>query len=204
MIDKIQAFPSEIYFFKNRGALNNSKLLDAIYSIQAEDTTGLKKSNIGGWHSHEYLFQDYRFKELIEFIHISFKEVLKDNNYRDKVIGEVDATWAIINRYNNFNVGHVHPNTDWSCCYYPKIPKGDSGKIVFKDPRIAKTMIDHAHLLENYNSVAQHRVLAIEPIEEELIIFPAWLEHEVHPNNTKEDRVAIASNIVLTNYANQY
>lgn len=196
--EKMTAFPSEIYLFRNDGTVDNEQVVRAIYSLREQDPEGVHKSNMGGgWHSNEYLFQDPRFEKLMMFISTCFKMVLEDNNYKKEVVGDIDASWAIVNKHASFNVAHVHANTDWSCCFYPRMPAGDPGRIVFKDPRSAKSMVDHSKYLDNYDSLAQHSVLALTPYEEELVIFPAWLEHEVHPNNTNEDRIALACNIQL-------
>ena len=41
--------------------------------------------------------------------------------------------WAIINKKNNFNIMHTHPNCNLSAAYYVKAPK-DSGKFTIENP----------------------------------------------------------------------
>ena len=38
-------------------------------------------------------------------------------------------------------------------------------------------------------------VWEIEPVENRLLIFPSWLEHQVLPNITQKDRISLSFNI---------
>ena len=54
---------------------------------------------------------------------------IKDKNIRLKEM------WAIINKKNNFNVIHTHPNCYLSAAYYVKAPK-NCGSFFIENPNI--------------------------------------------------------------------
>ena len=39
--------------------------------------------------------------------------------------------------------------------------------------------------------------VSVDPVDNQLIIFPAWIQHMVEPNMSEEDRVSIAFNIEI-------
>ena len=53
----------------------------------------------------------------------------------DKVI--CSEMWAIINKKDNFNIRHTHPNCNLSAAYYVKAPK-DCGKFTIENEKIVK------------------------------------------------------------------
>jgi uncharacterized protein (TIGR02466 family) len=55
------------------------------------------------------------------------------------------------------------------------------------------------HMVESYNTFSS-ATYTINPVEGKLIIFPAWLEHEVLPTNTDEERISISFNSYGPNY----
>ena len=139
--ETIKLFPEPIfkYQFENYKKINN-ELEKYIYKLYEEDNNGLERSNRGGWHSKNFRLaekdsiqqkfaiqvQDYILKT---FQSLGWK--IKDKNIRIKEM------WAIINKKNDFNVIHTHPNCYLSAAYYVKAPK-DCGNFKVESPNIAK------------------------------------------------------------------
>ena len=44
----------------------------------------------------------------------------------------------------------------------------------------------------------------IEPKENMLLYFPGWLEHEVEPNNSNEERISISFNLIRKEDVDRY
>jgi len=90
--------------------------------------------------------------------------------------------WANINKKYSHNRNHTHPGALWSGVYYIQCPK-ESGRIWFTDPRGEAHMI-----LPRYRERPPFtwREVYYEPLPGRLLIFPAWLVHEVEPNLNKE------------------
>ena len=191
----IKLFPEPIfkYQFENYRKINN-ELEKYIYNLYKEDNSGLKRSNRGGWHSKNFRLaekdsiqqkfalqvQDYILKS---FQNLGWKT--KDKNIRIKEM------WAIINKKNDFNVVHTHPNCYLSAAYYVKAPKG-CGNFKVESPNIAKR---HAFPeIANQNEL-NVEVASINISEGDLLLFPAYLPHKVGKNESDEDRIVISFNV---------
>ena len=115
-------FPEPVfkYKFKKFESFNN-ELADYIYNLQKEDKDGLTKSNRGGWHSKNFKLNDkssvqFRFAlELQKYILDVFQKYGWKTEQKNIQIKEM---WAIINKKDDFNVIHTHPNCYLSSAYY--------------------------------------------------------------------------------------
>ena len=137
----IKLFPEPIfkYHLKDNKNLNND-LSKYIYDLRDQEKIGLTRSNKGGWHSNNFKlgFQgtvQHRFAlEMQKYIINVFQNYgwkTKDVNIRIKEM------WAIINKKDDFNVIHTHPNCYLSAAYYVKAPK-NCGRFQIECPNIAK------------------------------------------------------------------
>ncbi len=113
---------------------------------------------------------------------------------------EITGCWANINPPGTRHVAHQHPNNYLSGVYYLKAPEG-APSIAFLDPR------SHVHIISpkvrrdnNYNSGRVN----IDVREGMLIIFPAWLVHEVGENRTDESRISISFNLMFSSFTEKY
>tara|TARA_X000000368_G_C22766404_1_gene595169 strand:- start:51 stop:644 length:594 start_codon:yes stop_codon:yes gene_type:complete len=151
-------------------------------------------SNAGGYQGHGFYY-----KPLIDSIQNAVPRY-DDPELGDLFIGH--SMWVNINCRGAHNRRHTHADGIilLSGVYYVKVPK-DSGNIIFFDPRpsIVGSFAD-----SRYFGKGASNVYPIQPKENMLLLFPCWLEHEVEPNNTNEDRISISFNIVrkkdLENY----
>ena len=97
------------------------------------------KSNKGGWHSRNFKLNDknsaqYKFAlDLQKYILDVFQKFGWKSEGKNILLREM---WSIINKKNDFNVIHTHPNTYLSAAYYVKAPK-NCGKFIVENPNIA-------------------------------------------------------------------
>ena len=99
--------------------------------------------------------------------------------------------WAIINKKDDFNVVHTHPNSLLSAAYYVKAPN-NCGRFQIEDLNIVKR---HASpLIANQNELNMN-VAGLEVTEGDLLIFPGYLPHKVARNETDDDRIVISFNV---------
>ena len=82
--------------------------------------------------------------------------------------------WGVLYKKKDFAVAHAHWPNIWSWGYYVKIPKGSS-PLVFPEGKEG-----------NYY---------VFPQVGDLIIFPAWIKHEVPPSAIVKDRILVGGNI---------
>ena len=111
--------------------------------------------------------------------------------------------WANINRRDHGNELHSHPGSFWSGVYY--VDDGGTfddpslgGELEFLDPRapgVAMYAPRLAFALPGGLSVgAKHR---IQPKAGRLVMFPAWLLHQVRSYRGDSQRISIAFNLSL-------
>lgn len=109
--------------------------------------------------------------------------------------------WANLNRFGDYHNLHNHPHSWLSGTYYVQVPEArtdlpgrsdrDPGAISFFDPRAQANM----NAIRGDGQVdPEYRVV---PEAGELMLWPAFLHHLVHPNLGKDDRVSISFNVVL-------
>jgi uncharacterized protein (TIGR02466 family) len=103
---------------------------------------------------------------------------------------EVDHAWASINKKNDFNEFHNHPNCDLSGTFYLRSTPM-SGHIRFRDPR--EPVLLRVPLMEHSSVLIENVTFA--PIEGTMLIFPSWLMHQVDPNPVDFDRISLSFNI---------
>ena len=195
----LKLFPEPVFKYKiNNYEKLNKDLSSYIYNLYKDDNNGIERSNRGGWHSKNFKLSEpnsiqKKFAEEIQkYILISFQNMgwkIKDKNIRIKDM------WAIINKKNNFNVIHTHPNCYLSAAYYVKAPK-NCGKFYIENPNIAKRYFYPE--VVNKNEL-NGDVAGIEINEGELLLFPGYLPHKVGKNETDDDRIVISFNVDIKN-----
>jgi|TARA_B100001063_G_scaffold174594_1_gene163585 uncharacterized protein (TIGR02466 family) len=188
-------FPEPIFKYKFENYEDFNKDLKAyIYELQKESSSGQIKSNRGGWHSKNFRLTDknsIQFKfgiELQKYILRTFQTLgWKTENKNISI----NSMWAIINKKNDFNVIHTHPNSYLSAAYYVSAPK-NCGKFQIENLNIAKRH-SYPEILKNNELNAQ--VAGIEVAEGDLLIFPGYLPHKVAMNESDEDRIVVSFNV---------
>ena len=188
-------FAHPVFKYKVEDYSNQNKILEKyIYQLQKEDPKGQMKSNIGGWHSP---FFDLKNKDNIglKFLLSIQKyviDVFKSYGwvYDDKKV-YYTGMWAIINKKGNSNNEHIHPNSNLSAAYYVKAPK-NCGDFVVTNP----FSLNRNFYPNRENPTELNRTIAKHKVEEgDLLIFPAYLPHQVLPNEADEDRIVISFNL---------
>ena len=197
----LKFFPQPIFKYKIDSYQEwNAQLLDYIYELKEDDESGIERSNINGWHSKPF---DLKKKNSIQhkfFLNITkyVFDVLKSYGWKadpEKII--CSEMWAIINKKNNFNLLHTHPNSYLSAAYYAKAPK-NSGNFIIEDPL---SVSRHSYPIIETKTEFNTKVVGLDIEEGDLLIFPAYLPHKVGKNNTDEDRVVVSFNININNFS---
>ncbi len=161
--------------------------------------------------AHRNLTTDYRTPDLFNTDHPGVNWLRTQIN--DTVIGYlrhlgmdypidwIIQGWPNINRFGDYHDAHNHPRAYLSGTYYVKVPKGREqlktrsdlrpGSITFYDPRPGVNMI----AIKGDPYVNPEYTLKPEPGM--ILMWPAFINHFVHPNLSKETRVSVSFNIVL-------
>jgi uncharacterized protein (TIGR02466 family) len=151
---------------------------------------GLRRSNVGGWHSSDGLFDadDEPIASLGEALLAAVGEMsyfqIRETHPRCRIEVAFVNAWANVLRDGDCNKPHVHPGVDWSGVFYvdpgDRDPQPvDNGNIEFMDPRMGRPIL------------GKHK---IEPVAGHALIFPSWLCHYVNPFRGRGERISIAFN----------
>tara|TARA_R100001086_G_scaffold642_1_gene319 strand:+ start:23 stop:604 length:582 start_codon:yes stop_codon:yes gene_type:complete len=182
-------FPTIIYAddFK----LNTNDLAQNIINWAKEDK-GLTKTNVNGWHSTTDMQNKLEYKplvdELFKMVHKVFEEECLD---KQPVLGNM---WANINPSGGYNKPHVHPNSLFSGVYYVKTPP-NCGRLICQDPRPGiQTVMPTRKSVEIPKYL--WRDVHLQPQENRVVMFPAWLWHSVEPNQSKDIRISVSFNFI--------
>jgi len=188
-------FPEPIFKYKFEDYESfNKDLKTYIYELQKEGSSGQIKSNRGGWHSPNFKLADndsIQFKFAVELQKYILKTFQTLGWKTENKNISINAMWAIINKKNDFNVVHTHPNSYLSAAYYVSAPK-NCGKFQVESLNIAKRH-SYPEILKN-NELNTH-VAGLEVNEGDLLIFPGYLPHKVAMNESEQDRIVISFNV---------
>jgi uncharacterized protein (TIGR02466 family) len=167
-------------------------LIDRLYEIKAQDEKGMPRSNVGGWHSNDKLYEDEEFKSTVGDILYKAKECFGHLDVKDTFVPEMTGLWGMINPPGSRNNVHTHPYNYLSGVYYLKVPQ-NSGNLVFLEPKPQAEVLSPP--MKKDASIHLAHSVTWEPKENSLIFFPSWLQHEVQINNSNQDRVILSFNI---------
>ena len=115
--------------------------------------------------------------------------------------------WPNINRFGDYHNLHNHPHSWLSGTYYVNVPNDEASigsrsdlnpnEISFFDPRPQANM----------NSISLDNQVdpefRVKPKSGELLLWPSFLHHLVHPNLCHNERISISFNVVLK-WKNEY
>ena len=186
-------FPTSIYIYdiKDPTAINQ-EVEKNILKWQQEAPKGVQKTNHGGWHSPTTMQDKPEYQQLTAALFNMMNEIFKKEQLEPNV--SLGNMWANINPPRAWNQKHNHANAFFSGAYYVKVPI-NAGKLELHDPRPGPQLLRPRQTTENL-SREYWRSVAFEPKEGRIIIFPAWLEHEVKSNESNDIRISISFNFI--------
>lgn len=126
------------------------------------------------------------------------QQVFSDLGYDPGYDAVFDNFWANINPRRGYKRNHIHPNVLWSGVYYVQAPP-NSGRIFFGDPRAQSLVLTPRYVADRPRKPEVWSEVYFEPVEGWVILFPAWLTHEVEPNvsgktGSDGDRISMSFN----------
>ena len=184
-------FPTPIYIKDVGSPAFNQKLEQDIIAWSNRDK-GIKRTNVNGWHSTSDMADYPEYKELVDILFQAQRDIYKEEHLdSEPFLGNM---WANINPPGGYNRTHIHPNSLWSGVYYVKTPK-NCGHLKLEDPRSVALMTRPRQVLGEQPQ-RLWREVHYEPVAGRLIMFPAWLNHCVDPNQSNEIRISVSFNFM--------
>jgi uncharacterized protein (TIGR02466 family) len=174
----------------------NRDLERVILNHQAE-SEGIRRSNLGGWHSDLKLLDWARVevtpvvRRVVELADSATIDTQAEPGQRR---GWLLEAWANVSPPGVVNVAHTHGASYWSAVYYVRVPKGEGGELVLNDPRLPALDM-HAPALR-FRAAESELQYSLSPAEGMIVILPSWLSHSVNPNVGEGVRISVAINLM--------
>ena len=185
-------FPTPVYIQEISNAVELNQYLEQKITQWSQQNKGVSKTNAGGWHSTTDMNRKEEYNVLTKELFNMQEEIFKKEFLTLKpVLGNM---WANINYPGNANRPHLHPNSLFSGVYWIKTPV-KSGALMLYDPRpgIHTTMPNHK---EGKLPPQLWREVHYQPRAGTIIMFPAWMWHEVKPNESNDTRISVSFNFL--------
>ena len=186
-------FPVPIHTFDVNGFEKiQNDLIDYAYDLKNKEPKGVLFSNCGGWQSSCFLVNNEN-----DILQSFLMDCLGEFPPIKKSVDLIVSAWLNINPPNSYNSMHSHPDCNLAGVLWIKTPK-NCGNIVFQSPfdfQIYKEVESYTEEFKSQNKYF-HKYNFI-PIEGRIMVFPSHLEHQVKPNESKEDRISVSFNIRL-------
>ena len=185
-------FPTPVYIQEIPNAVELNQYLEQKILQWSQQNKGVSKTNAGGWHSTTDMNQKEEYNVLTKELFNMQEEIFKKEFLTQKpVLGNM---WANINYPGNANRPHLHPNSLFSGVYWVKAPE-KSGNLMLYEPRpgVHTTMPNRK---EVKLPPELWREIHYTPRAGTIVMFPAWLWHEVKPNESNDIRISVSFNFL--------
>jgi len=185
-------FPTPIYIKDIPNVVQLNQYLEQKILQWSQQDKGVSKTNAGGWHSTTDMNRKEEYNVLTKELFAMQYEIFKKELLAQKpVLGNM---WANINYPGNFNRPHLHPNSLFSGVYWVKAPE-KSGDLMLYEPRpgVHTTMPNRK---EGKLPPELWREVHYTPRAGTIVMFPAWLWHEVRPNQSNDTRISVSFNFL--------
>ena len=103
----------------------------------------------------------------------------------------LDSLWVNLLKSGGRHSGHVHPHSILSGTLYVETP-ANSGAIGFEDPRLPLMMAAPMRRADAPEEL--QTFVTVQPRPGLLLMWEAWLRHEVRPSTGKGERLSISFN----------
>jgi len=155
---------------------------------------GKKATNQLGWQSEDYLLDTGRpiqVDHLIRTLNSLVKDCARQGSLPPLRICNF---WFNVNPKGSYNTLHNHQSSVLSGVYYIDIPDENMGNIEFHRDDEAQYYIPEN--LDRYTQFTSTKA-TYKPETGLLLIFPSWLRHFVHSNQSEQARISMSFNTEL-------
>ena len=181
----------------------NADLLAAIARRRSDDE-GVKRSNIGGWHSKtDMLSWGGRPAERLADAAIRIAKRMSHFEERDPASLDWSVRmWANVSPPGSLNISHAHPGVLWAAVYYldmgAKEGEAVGGDLYLEDPRFPVPMMTFPGFRAvGLDQKPQSPERNFPTVPGDIMVFPGFMRHGVRPYTGSGERISIAMNIYV-------
>ena len=179
----------------------NDKLRLALYKMRANDADGIYRSNLAGtWHSKDTVLKECGDigNELGKMFHYVMGSLASQHGADDGTYAWKFAAWCMMYRDRGYATPHTHPNCHFSGVYYLDTGADTDAELTMATGVRIKPGTFEAINTSHGNMAAPGLDLQpgfrISPRVGQMVAFPSWLPHFVHPVTGDHERICIACN----------
>ena len=185
-------FPTPVYIQEVPNAVELNQYLEQKIIQWSQQDKGVSKTNAGGWHSTTDMNRKEEYNVLTKELFNMQDEIFQKEHLTLKpVCGNM---WANINYPGNYNRPHLHPNSLFSGVYWVKAPEKSGDLMLYEpSPGVQCTMPNRK---EGNLPPELWREVHYTPRAGTAVMFPAWLWHEVKPNESNDIRISVSFNFL--------
>ncbi|MGH6718304.1 MAG: 2OG-Fe(II) oxygenase family protein, partial [Alphaproteobacteria bacterium] len=148
------------------------------------------------WQSDPGLHALAEFRDLVELIDAAAGHLLDHLEIIRQGV-QITGCWANVSAPGGRHDTHAHPNNYVSGVYYVRTQEG-ADTINFHDPR-SQVGIIRPPVRELCAEIADLVVVKVN--DGGLLLFPAWLQHSVDVNRSRNVRISVSFNLMFSAYA---
>lgn len=179
--------------------------LERLIRQRKDQSPGLARSNIGGWHSDTDMLE-WGGQPAQKLAQTAINIAKRMSHFQDSSVADREwlvRMWANVTPAGGLNHLHSHPGNLWAAVLYIDMgyeteqeSRNAGGSFYLEDPRFPMTaMRDTAFRMRGADGEPQQYQTEIQLQRGNLIVFPAWLRHGVRLYTVKRERISIAMNI---------
>ena len=178
--------------------------LEQIVRKRREEDGGIKRSNIGGWHSDSkmLLWGGEAAAILAKAVTNVCKRMSHFKGVSQDAFDWQFQMWANITHKGGMNDMHTHPGNLWAAVLYLDMGDGGDhtadvgGNFFVEDPRFPMNVMRNTGFrLVGMDGSPQEVQQELKLKRGDLLVFPSWLRHGVRPYIGEHERVTIAMNL---------
>ena len=166
------------------------KDLDQTIKNVLQDEMQNKKGNIlsnkGG-----YQTQNIKNDKICNTLLIKSSELITESYNLSNVKISILNLWINQNNKGNYNKPHTHPGSIFSGVYYVQISEKDGDLIFYRGDRSNQM----PNIINFERDIDFKEEYHIQPLKNQLIIFPSYLLHMVTPHFEDISRISVSFNI---------
>lgn len=109
--------------------------------------------------------------------------------------------WANVNRFGDYHDYHNHPHAYLSGTYYVRVPTEREPLESRKDVRPGRLTLYDPRATANMTAIKGDPYVdpefTVEPQPGMILLWPAFINHFVHPNLSRQPRLSVSFNVML-------
>ena len=192
MDSRLSLFHSDLFLRKNIGTKDQvDDLRRQILETKNTEGTALTENNPNCWRSNaNYQNLDWLMKATQELTMRAAEYYFEMDEFFKGYVTQKRINinyWTNVNDTGGGNVLHTHEKDCFAAVYY--LDAEDTGLIHFSNP---------ANVLTQCNRQSPFtRAMSLPPEDNSLILWPAWIPHEVEVNQSNKQRINLAFSIMV-------